>query len=120
MAATECRCEELAALAKTIEKSRDLAKSEHSLELEELVSRVAYAMLHIGATLASETVERVCWHRGAKLHLLVGGSHENLLTAVGKMMEVLSAPEHDSISPSRDDASSRGISRTFRTRWKSR
>ena len=44
----------------------------------------------------------------SKLHLLVGGSHENLLTAVGKMVEVLSATEHDSFSPSRDDASSRG------------
>ena len=97
MAATECRSEELAALAKAIDKSRDLAKSEHSLELEQLVSRVAYAMHHIGAM-----------HRVAKLHLPVGGSHENLFTAVGKMVEVLSATEHDSFSPSRDDSSSRG------------
>ena len=108
MAATDCRSEELAALAKAIEKSRDLAKSEHSLELEQLVSRVASAVHQIGAMLAPEAVERVCWHRVAKLHLPVGGSHENLLTAVGKMVEVLSAPEHDSFSPSRDDVSSRG------------
>ena len=55
---------------KAIEKSRDLAKSEHSLELEELVSRVAYAMHYIGAMLASEAVERVCWHSVVKLYLL--------------------------------------------------
>ena len=106
VAATECRSEELAALAKAIEKSRDIAKSEHSLVLEQLVSRVAYAMHHIGAMLEPEAVERVCWHRVAKLHLPVGGSHEYLLTAVGKMVEVLSASEHDSFSPSRDDPSS--------------
>ena len=91
MAATECRSEELAALAKAIEKSRDLAKSEHSLELEQLVSRVAYAMRHIGAMLALEAVERVWWHRGCettsscrwKSRKLVDGCWENGGSLVG-------------------------------------
>ena len=67
----KCRREELEALAKAIGKSRDPAKSEHSLELEQLVSRVASAIHHIGAMLAPEAVERVCWHRVVKRHLPV-------------------------------------------------
>ena len=59
------------------------AKSEHSLELEQLGSLVAPAIHHIGAMLAP-----------VKLHLLVGGGHQKLLAAVAKMVKVLSAPEH--------------------------
>ena len=46
--------------AKAIGKGRDLAKSERLTELEQLVSRVAPAIHHIGATLAPEAVELVC------------------------------------------------------------
>jgi len=54
---------------------------------------------HIGAMLAPEAVERVCWHRVVKPHLPVGGGHQKLLAAVAKMVEVLSAPEPDSFQP---------------------
>ena len=94
MAATKSCREELEALAKAIGKSRDLAKSEPSLELEPFVSRFACAVHHIGAMLAPEAVERVCWHRVVKLHLPVGRGHQQLLATAAKMVEVLSAPEH--------------------------
>ena len=117
MAATKCRSEELEALVKVIEKSRDLAKSEHSLELEQLVSRVAYASHHIGAMLAPEAVERVCWHRDVKLHRPLGGGHQNLLTASAKMVNVFSAPEQDSFQPIRSRRQfTMAFLPTFRTR----
>ena len=93
--------------------------SEHSLELEQFVSRVACAMHNIGAMLAPEAVERVCWHTVAKLHLLVGGSLQNLLTAenggslVGTRTRKL--PAHQETTPVPE-----GISPPFRIRWKSR
>ena len=59
---------------------------------------VACAMHHIATLLAPEVVERVCWYRVVNLHLPVCGGHQKLLAAA-KMVELLSAPAHDSFQP---------------------
>ena len=52
----------------------------------------------IAAMLASETVELVCWHRVVKLHLPVFGRHQSV-GGCCEIVELLSAPAHDSFQP---------------------